>query len=1156
MQIKFKYSLLLFSLATVVFAIISLNSKTFAGTGDTTVVQTLRFDSTMRAGVFLFPTDTTKTYEKITMFYGMRCKGGLISTGTDRNKGCGEWDYNCYTYVVDSSQTDSLRIIQNSHSISNSIDTAFKYTSSPVWSYLKFIQHEVIHSSILFEDSVIVGYGIDSLNDPFNTANTVSRSQYLWKADELSAAGLSSGNIYGLRLNFLSVGSTIENLRIRIKNTTQTEMNENNPETNGFTEVYFLNTALTLTGKHNFNFYNPYNWNGTSNIIIEFSFTNKVNGINNTVKGYSDNYNKGLLTSQNDSYLNNNGSISYININPSVFPLITDKITIGVWVYGDSLRLPANTSILEGNDSNDQRQINIHLPWSDSNVYWDCGNDGTGYDRISVPATTAQIKGKWNFWAFTKNANTGIMEIYLNGLLVTSGQGKTKMIDIKKMIVGMGIGGANPYLGNYDELSIWNKNLSPAGILQIMNKDISNSHPDFSNLIAYYKLNEGISDTAHDSSPNNNNSYIVNPTWRTHRGNTLFRNFSPTIFRPNITFVKGDYTTSNHDYSILDSVIINASSVISYDLVNNQLIALDTIFVWPAGFSYIYNTSGAKIDSIAISSQDTIFISKLIYYLKRPMRIELINFITPYGINLDLDSLNGKTWEFDVTDYTPLLKGARYLAMEDGKYQEENDIKFVFYEGIPPRNVKSVSQIWPSGTWVSPSYNDINTNKYFEPRNIVLSSNASQFKIKSAISGHGQQGEFNRRVHTIRLNNNINFSFPVWKGCADNPIYPQGGTWVYDRAGWCPGSAVDIREFEITNQVNSGDTINIDYSLPIINSPGSSNYRINNQLVSYEAPNFVLDAAVSEIKTPSKRPEFIRSNPICNSPVVIIKNTGSALLTSLDITYGRVDGIMSVFHFEDSLNFLDTVLVSLPAPDWHSSSTDKFIVIVSNPNGNTDQYSGNDTMYSSFDIPAVYPPQLVFDLKTNNAGYQTAYVLTNSQGDTIINRKDLGNNIYYKDTVYLNNECYTVYLSDIGHNGLSWWANTGQGTGYFRIIDPVNSVILKTFNPDFGDFIYQQFSIDISLPVIETNVKPITNVSIYPNPSIDIFTAELSLPLRTKAKLMLMNVMGELLLSETFIVTQPIEKISMDISSIQGGIYFVVVEAGNQRKTLKLAIVK
>ena len=30
-------------------------------------------------------------YEKIIMEYTMRCKNGLISTTSDRNKGCGEW---------------------------------------------------------------------------------------------------------------------------------------------------------------------------------------------------------------------------------------------------------------------------------------------------------------------------------------------------------------------------------------------------------------------------------------------------------------------------------------------------------------------------------------------------------------------------------------------------------------------------------------------------------------------------------------------------------------------------------------------------------------------------------------------------------------------------------------------------------------------------------------------------------------------------------------------------------------------------------------------------------------------------------------------------------------------------------------------------------
>ena len=285
---KSKNPLSIEKMFVILITLFCFNIQTRAGTGDTTVVQTLRFDSTMRAGVFLFPDDSTKTYEKVTMLYSMRCKNGLISTGTDRNKGCGEWDYNCYTYVVDSSQTDSLRTIQKSHDISNSNDTIFKYTNTPVWNYIQYNQKEISISNIISEDSVSLGSGNTSLNNPFNTLNANNRSQYLWKASELSAAGLTAGNITGIKLNILSIGSPIENLRIKIKNTNQTVLNENNPETIGFTEVYFLNTTLTSSGKLQFNFNTPFNWNGTSNIIVDFSFSNPLTGINTLVKGFND----------------------------------------------------------------------------------------------------------------------------------------------------------------------------------------------------------------------------------------------------------------------------------------------------------------------------------------------------------------------------------------------------------------------------------------------------------------------------------------------------------------------------------------------------------------------------------------------------------------------------------------------------------------------------------------------------------------------------------------------------------------------------------------------------------------------------------------------------------------------------------------------------
>ncbi|MEO5569672.1 MAG: peptide-N-glycosidase F-related protein [Bacteroidia bacterium] len=1132
-----------------------LNNCANAGVGDTTIVQTFRFDTSMRAGVFMFPTDTAKTYEKIIMLYSMRCKNGLISNSGNTNLGCGEWDYNCYTYLVDSAQTDSLDAYHKSYDISNFTDTVFNYTTNPVYAYIQYNQQAVTYTSIISEDSAIVGTGTTSVINPLATSGALSRTQYLWTVAELSAAGLTAGNITGLRMDVLSLGSAVNNLRIKFKSIVKTVLDPDSTDLNGFTEVYFLNTTLATTGINNFNFFTPFNWDGTSNVLVDFSYTNALNGNDNPVQGHDAGFNAALINTQPDAYLNFNGGVQAVKVNPAAYSSISDQITVAFWAYGDSMRLPANTAIMEGNDNNNQRQLNIHLPWSDSNIYWDCGNDGSGYDRINKAAVDSEIAGRWNFWAFTKNAVTGVMHIYLNGNVWATGAGKTKLINIQNMIAGMSLGGITGYYGNFDELSIWNKELSSASIQQIMFKDITAAHPDYVNLLVYYKFNEATGMTAFDSSLNGYNSDLINPGWRTSRGNELFRNFTVSTFRPNTTFVQGVYTTSVQNFTVLDSVPLSANSVVSYVVTNNELSVIDTIYVWEAGYAYIYDPLGTVIDSVQVPSQATINITQLEYYSKRPMRLELINFITPYGINLNMNGLIGKTWEFDVTDYAPVLKGARFIAMEDGNHQEDNDIKFVFYEGTPPRDVKSISQIWPSGTWVSPSYNDIVNNKYFEPRDVILSLTANQFKVKSAISGHGQEGEFIPRNHTITLNGSVNYTRSVWKECATNPIYPQGGTWIYDRAGWCPGAVVDTREYEITSQVSGGQTINLDYSLPFIANPGSSNYRVNNQLVSYDSPNFSLDAAVNYIKTPSKRTEFFRKNPICNEPVISIKNTGSDTLISLDITYGRVGGAMSTYQWTGSLAFLDTVEITLPQPNWLTSLTNEFIAVVSNPNGGTDQYAENDTMYSAFDIPAVYPAQLIFLLKTNNLPSQNAYTLKDSQGNIIISRSGLAANTLYHDTVNLVTDCYTVYLTDAGDDGLGFWANPNQGSGYFQIHNIANGMV-KNFNSDFGDNIYQQFTVNYALPVNELTDAAIHELAIYPNPASDIFVAEFSLPLQAHAEIKVMNMLGQQVISQPLTVTQDVEKVSIDISTLSEGSYYVSLETGTSKVTKKLMIIR
>src|SRR5205807_7512562 len=132
---------------------------------------------------------------------------------------------------------------------------------------------------------------------------------------------------------------------------------------------------------------------------------------------------------------------------------------------------------------------------------------------------------------------------------------------------------------------------------------------------------------------------------------------------------------------------------------------------------------------------------------KWPQKYELMSFVTPYGINLDLGK-TGKMWEFDVTDYLPVMRGARRLSMERGAGQEEFDLRFLFIKGTPARNVLDMQQIWPM---TEEPYGNIASGLRYEPRPIALNPLAQGFKLRSMVTGHGQEGEFVPRTHSIDI---------------------------------------------------------------------------------------------------------------------------------------------------------------------------------------------------------------------------------------------------------------------------------------------------------------------------------------------------------------------------------------------------------------------
>ena len=68
-------------------------------------------------------------------------------------------------------------------------------------------------------------------------------------------------------------------------------------------------------------------------------------------------------------------------------------------------------------------------------------------------------------------------------------------------------------------------------------------------------------------------------------------------------------------------------------------------------------------------------------------------------------------------------------------------------------------------------------------------SDAEEFEFRFTPSGHGQDGEFTPGIfYYLNIDGNTVGSNEMWKDdCGLNAIYPQGGTWIFNRVNLCPG---------------------------------------------------------------------------------------------------------------------------------------------------------------------------------------------------------------------------------------------------------------------------------------------------------------------------------------------------------------------------------
>lgn len=119
-----------------------------------------------------------------------------------------------------------------------------------------------------------VGNGTTAYPCPLQDFYEGQRAQYLYRASELTAAGMGPGLITAIKFNVISVGTTgvVEGFQIRIGHTTATTLLAGAAGWDAFSGATVSTVATNyqpVTGINTFVLPATFNWNGSDNIMIE-----------------------------------------------------------------------------------------------------------------------------------------------------------------------------------------------------------------------------------------------------------------------------------------------------------------------------------------------------------------------------------------------------------------------------------------------------------------------------------------------------------------------------------------------------------------------------------------------------------------------------------------------------------------------------------------------------------------------------------------------------------------------------------------------------------------------------------------------------------------------------------------------------------------------
>jgi len=556
--------------------------------------------------------------------------------------------------------------------------------------------------------------------------------------------------------------------------------------------------------------------------------------------------------------------------------------------------------------------------------------------------------------------------------------------------------------------------------------------------------------------------------------------------------------------------------------------------------------------------------------------LELGRLITPYANAGAPRTPWGwkQRYVYDVTDYASKLQGSATIRLFFSGYSGgfTANIRFAFISGTPDRAVLGVQRLW-RGSYGYGGATSINT--HFPAINAIAPIGTESADLKFTVTGHGSDDsgccEFYSKNYTVLMNGNPVATKAIWRdNCGLNELYPQSGTWVYDRANWCPGAIV-YSNFHDLPGVTSGAGFNVGLQFdPFISHGGGlGSYTTEAHLIYHGSFAKVRDASVEDIIAPTNNENHFRENPICSTPTITVKNRGANVINLMTLEYG-VSGTPLQTHTWSGnlapLEMTDIVLPDLTSLHTISGDTSKrtFIARIKTVNGTADVDTTNNIMTSQFVPSPKWDSIFRINFRTNSstAGSvsESSWKIFDQSNTVVRQRVNLAPNTIYNDTVTLTPGCYRFEINDLGCDGLNWWASVGGGYCYVRKYATTASLAMSgyvssgTYAHDFGCNYTLNFFTGTPVVAAVTDIlgTPLS-IEVYPNPAQNMVNIDLVGMQQVNGTLHIVDVMGRLVKSQPCIVAHQ----DMAITELGTGAYTVLfIGADGNKLQTRLMIVK